>query len=248
MEDWPIPQVPEPSGVTYHPGRKTIFVVGDEGDIAELSLDGRVLASRHIGGDLEGVACDAASGSLYAVREGDDVILEVRASDLRVVRQIGVERAYEGDANYLRSGGDGLEGIAVRPAVGDGKPTFYIVNQYDPAVLAEVELRGSKAVIRKSWKLDSAPLSDVFWDDKHNALVVVSALWRSAVMVSGDGKEARPTKLPGFLQEGLARLPDGSFIVAQDVGGLLKWSPSTEPFAHAAEAGVRKTDGKNAQN
>jgi hypothetical protein len=252
VQDWPLPQVPEPSGVAYHTLRKTIFVVGDEGDIAEVSLDGRVLASRHLGGDLEGIACDGVSGTLYAVREGDDVILEIHAEGLRIVRQIGVDRAYEGDPNYLRGGGDGLEGVAVRAAAaGKGEPTFYVVNQYDPAVLAELEVHGSKAVIRKSWKLDSAPLSDVMWDEKTSTLVVVSALWRSAAVVSSDGKEGRAIKLPGFLQEGLARLPDGSFIIAQDVGGLLKWTPSTEPFAHPAErkAGLRGTgDAENVQN
>ena len=28
VEEWPLPEVPEPSGVSYHAGRKTLFVNG----------------------------------------------------------------------------------------------------------------------------------------------------------------------------------------------------------------------------
>jgi hypothetical protein len=63
-----------------------------------------------------------------------------------------------------------------------------------------------------------------------NAFVVVSALWRNAYVVSADGAELRSVRLPGIMQEGIARLPDGSFIIVQDTGGLLRWKPPSDPF------------------
>jgi hypothetical protein len=35
------------------------------------------------------------------------------------------------------------------------------------------------------------------------------------------------------MQEGLALLPDGSFVIAQDTGGLVRWKPTADPFALA---------------
>jgi hypothetical protein len=40
------------------------------------------------------------------------------------------------------------------------------------------------------------------------------------------------------MQEGIARLPDGSFVIVQDTGGLLKWKPPSDPFQARDHAGV----------
>lgn len=234
VTEWPLPQIPEPSGVAYHPGRDTLFVVGDQGDVGEVGLDGRLLTSRHIGGDLEGVTCDPQRDVLYVVREGADVILEVRASDLRVTAEVPIDRSYGGDPNFLQSGGDGVEGIAyVPPTSGSGPGTLFVVNQFDPPVLIELAM-GRRAVIQRAWKLATSPLSDLVWDEKIGAFLVVSAIWRKAVLVSPAGEEWGSAPIPGFLQEGIARLRDGSFVIAQDSGGLLRWKPSVDPFAAAA--------------
>src|SRR5262245_38032339 len=53
VEEWALPNLPEPSGIAYYSPRKSLLVVGDEGDIAEVSTEGKLLRIRHIGGDLE---------------------------------------------------------------------------------------------------------------------------------------------------------------------------------------------------
>jgi uncharacterized protein YjiK len=236
VEEWPLRELPEPSGVAYDAARKTLFVAGDEGDLAEVSTDGRLLRLRHLGGDLEGITYDPDNGLLYLVREGKDVVLEVRPSDLTVVREIAIDRAFAGDPNFVRSGGDGIEGITYKPgARGGAAGTFYAVNQFDPPVLLELgaSLASSKATvvsIDKAWSMENAPLSDVAWDPVADAFVIVSALWRAAYVVSAQGKRLATVHLPGIMQEGLARLPDGSFVIVQDTGGLLRWRPASEPF------------------
>jgi hypothetical protein len=247
VTEWPLPQIPEPSGVAYHAGRNTLFVVGDQGDIGEVGLDGELLASRHIGGDLEGITCDPARDVLYVAREGVDVILEVRPSDLQVIHEVPIDRSFAGDPNFLQAGGDGVEGIAfVPPASGSGAGTLFVVNQFDPPVLVELEM-GRRAAIRNAWKLSTAPLSDVVWDEKVGAFLVVSAIWRKAALISSTGEEWGSVAVPGFLQEGIALLRDGSFVIAQDSGGLLRWKPSTDPFAAAADRAGHGTNGAVSQ-
>ncbi|MCA9419358.1 MAG: hypothetical protein KC917_24060, partial [Candidatus Omnitrophica bacterium] len=51
-------EISEPSGITYHPDKEILVVVGDEGQIAEVSLEGVVLLLKNIGGDLEGITAD----------------------------------------------------------------------------------------------------------------------------------------------------------------------------------------------
>ena len=70
----------EPIGVVWHPGRGTFIVVGDVGEIAELTPDGTVLGSWDTGHGFEGVTVvDAAGSIIYAVGEYS---CKIRAFDL----------------------------------------------------------------------------------------------------------------------------------------------------------------------
>ncbi|RMF24673.1 MAG: hypothetical protein D6760_02820 [Deltaproteobacteria bacterium] len=178
---------------------------------------------------------------MYVVREGNETIFELDPATLKPKRRFLIDRTYEGNANYLRRGGDGVEGLTFVPNSDDPEGgTFYVVNQYDPPVLVElaVPLRSSKeriarAEIRAAWPLGPPPLSDVVWDAPTKSFLVPSALWHSALVVTRGGIKKGSVRLPGFMQEGIARLPDGSFVIAQDSGGLIKWKPEGDPFAAA---------------
>ena len=91
------------------------------------------------------------------------------------------------------------------------------------------------AKIVAAWPLDSPPLSDVAWDARVGAFLIPSALWRVVLLVDPDNPSERKVKLPGFMQEGVALLPDGAIVIVQDVGGLLKWTPADDPFAPAGD-------------
>ncbi len=234
-------ELSEPSGVVYHPARKTLFAVGDEGDVAEVDLSGRVINVKRIRGDLEAITCNPATGNLFVVREGHEIIFELRPSDFKILRRFDIDRTYQGDPNFLQRGGDGIEGIAFIPDPDHREGgRFFAVNQYDPPVLLELHLplktseeRFEKATIVKVKELSKPPLSGLSWSGELNRLLVVSALWRSVYVVDLDGKQYETTRIPGFMQEGIASVPGGMFVIAQDTGGLVKWKPARNPFSAA---------------
>lgn len=251
--EWSLAGLPEPSAVVYHAKRGTLFVVSDDGAIGEITLDGKVLKTRALGGDLEGITYDPSSGNLYVVREGHEIIFEVKPDSFVISRRFTIDRAFEGDQDFLERGGDGIEGLTFVP-----DPThreggrFFAVNQFDPPVLVELSLplrtsreRFEKARIVSAHRVASPPLSDVVWSQDLGAFLIPSALWRSVYVVDMAGTRRASVRVPGIMQEGVAILPDGAIIIAQDTGGLIKWYPSTNPFAGTASAG-RKSEGASA--
>lgn len=243
--DWPIEEFSEPSDVVYHPGRGTLFVVGDEGDIGEVGLDGKLQRQFHFGGDLESVTVDPATGLLYVVRESHEILFEVRPDNFRIVRRFTIDRAFEGDPNFLRRGGDGIEGLTFVPD--EEHPEggrFWAVNQFDPPVLVElaVALRTSKekfqtARVVRAIPVDNAPLSAVTWDPVHHEFLVVSALWKRVVVIDEAGNVGGGVRIPAFMPEGITLLPGGEVVLAQDSGGLVVWKPSRDVFHASAMIG-----------
>lgn len=238
IEEWPISGFKEPSGVVYHPGRKSLFICGDEGDIGEVSLSGQLLRSRHIGGDLEGLTTAPDTGLVYVVREGHEILLEVDPASLELVRRFNIRRDFGGDAEYLRRGGNGIEGITFMPdSLHAEGGRFFAVNQDDPPALVELEVplkslvgKFGEARIVRSFALAVRPLSGLLWVPEQRRFLVPSALWRAVYVVDERGKRLASVPVPGLMQEGIARLPDGSFVIVQDVGGLIRWRPDSDPF------------------
>jgi hypothetical protein len=250
--EWSLPGLPEPSGVVYHAKRGSLFVVSDDGTIGEVSLDGKVRATRALGGDLEGITYDPGTGNLYVVREGHEIIFEVDPNSFAIRRRFTIDRSFEGDADFLERGGDGIEGLTFvpDPAHREGG-RFYAVNQFDPPALVEFALplrssreRFEKARIVAAHRVASPPLSDVLWSAELRAFLIASALWRSVYVVDETGMRRASVRVPGIMQEGIALLPDGAVVIAQDTGGLLKWVPSTPPF-ESATAGSPERVGKS---
>lgn len=238
VEEWPIEALAEPSGIVYHQQRGTLFVCGDEGDVAEVSVSGRLIKIRNIGGDLEAITTDPATGLIYVVREGHDIIFELKPGDFEITRRFTIDRSYQGNANFLQRGGDGIEGLTfVADADHAEGGRFFAVNQFDPPVLIELQvpLRTAKgkfetATIVKAYDVASAPLSGVYWSARMGTFWVISALWKAVYVLDQRGKHLRTVRIPGLMQEGIAPLPDGSFAIAQDTGSLLRWKPSADPF------------------
>jgi len=88
----------EPSGVVYHSGRGTLFVVGDEGDLCEIKTDGAFvkqarLRSEWPGSDFEGVTFDPGTGLVYVAVEGAEQILEVNPDTFEVLREFSIDRS-----------------------------------------------------------------------------------------------------------------------------------------------------------
>lgn len=93
--------ITEPSGICFHPFRKTLFVVSDEGEIAEITTEGDPVSNQKIPGDLEGVTVDPQRGFLYIVYEGKDIILEFDPEKREITREFPINREFEGNPEFI---------------------------------------------------------------------------------------------------------------------------------------------------
>jgi len=224
----------EPSGICFHPQRKTLFVVSDEGEIAEIETDGTPVFNLKIPGDLEGVTVNPQSGLLYIVCEGRDVILEFDPDKKEVIRKFPMNREFEGDPNFLQKqeGGydNGIESIAFvsdenHPEGG----TFYIGNQWDPSCIMEVlvPLKSSQTETAEAriirvlpFKMDDP--AAMYYDSKTRLLNVVSDADNILVEITLEGKLVNEYAFLGDEQEGITLDDEGYLYIAQDSGGIIK--------------------------
>ena len=224
----------QPSGICFHPLRKTLFVVSNKGEIAEIETDGNPVFNLKIPGDLEGITVNPQSGLLYIVIEGDDVIIEFDPDKKEVTRKFPINREFQGNPDFLqkqeKDHDNGVESIAFisdkdHPEGG----TFYVGNQWDPPCIMEilVPLKSSQAetaeasIIRVlSFKIyDPAAM---YYDSKKGLLNIVSDADNILVEITLGGKLVREYAFVGDNQEGLARDDEGYLYIAQDSGGIIR--------------------------
>ncbi len=232
-----------PSGIVFHPGRNTLFIVGDKGLIAEIAKDGTPVFSQPLPGDLEGITVDPATGLLYIVVEGDDVILEFDPERRTVLRRFPINRAFGGCPEFLEKQrdryDDGIESIAwiANPSHPEGG-TFYIGNQWDPPVIIEVEvpLRSraagpAEARIVRVLPTKIADPADMYYDARTRRLNVVCDADNILLEITLSGRIVAQYAFPGDSQEGLARDDEGYLYLAQDNGGIFKLKDLRTPAA-----------------
>jgi len=221
---------PEPSGICFHPSRKTLFVVSDEGEIAEIETDGSPIFRSKIPGDLEGVAVNPRTGLLYVIIEGDDIILEFDPDKKEVTRRFPLDRAFDDDPNFIQKKEEGYDnGIESIEFIEDvSHPeggTFYIGNQWDPPCVMEVyvPLKSSqekepRARILRVLPLEMDDPAAMFYDSKTELLNVVSDADNILVEITLDGKIVREYAFLGANQEGITRDDEGYLYITQDMG------------------------------
>jgi uncharacterized protein YjiK len=226
--------LPEPSGVAYHEERGTLFVVGDRGHIAEVSLQGDVIDRRKLGDyDLEGVTI-GPSGRVFAVSEAKPPqILEIKPGKLEIRRRFELEKKVDGERIVARHANDGLEGLTYIPSKG----CFYALNQDRPPALLKLRLPlededGGKAKIDEVIDLKAIirdGASDVTFDPRSGNLLVLEAGSKKGRGVlhelTLEGELVRSVPVPGDLPEGFCLGPNGSAFLTQDSGGMLRVDP-----------------------
>jgi uncharacterized protein YjiK len=225
---------PEPSGIIYYPQRQTLFVVSDEGEIAEIKKDGTPVANWKIRGDLESITLDPRTGLLYVGIEEEDIILEFDPVKGEIIRRFPIEREFRGDPNFLQKHDDkydnGIESLAFVPDSRHPEGgTFYVGNQWDPPMIMEVEvpLLSSRAEEAKAriirvlpFKMDDP--AAMYYDPETGLLNVVSDADNIFVEITLDGRLVREYAFLGDSQEGITRDDEGHLYIAQDRGGILK--------------------------
>ncbi len=224
----------EPSGICFHPIRKTLFVVSDEGEIAEIKTDGTPIYSVKIPGDLEGLAVNPQSGLLYVIVEGDDIILEFDPDKKEVTRKFPLNREFDGNPNYIEKKENGYDnGIeAIAFVLDEDHPeggTFYLGNQYGPSCIMEVlvPLKTSQAKTAEAriMRVLTRGIDDpaaMYYDSKTGLLNVVSDADNILVEITLDGKLVQEYAFLGNDQEGLTRDDEGYLYIAQGLGGIIR--------------------------
>ena len=231
----------EASGIAFHPTRKTLFVVTDEGDVGELRTDGTLIQRRHLlYEDFEGITCNPSTGLLYIVIEGRDNVLEVDSDGLVIRREFGLAREHDGE-KLFESQGNGLEGIAFvpDPKHPDGG-TFFLVNRSsragdddDPPLILEYELPlSSRAThklegsIKSHVRIDIEELSGLHYDAESKMLYAVSDDDDRLFRMTRDGEVLAVISLSVKSPEGIAFDDRGYLYVARDPGGIVRMRPA----------------------
>jgi len=238
VDEFDLRDFPEPSGLVFHPARQTLFVVGDEGDLAEIATDGTTVnrAENPRRGDYEGVAVDPATGLLYVAQEGAETIHEVDPNSFAFLRSFQIQRRL-GEQLILKYGNQGIEGVAYVPDPNhaDGG-TFFVVNQQfklkDPEDLSAVvqvaaplrqKTEGSSIVpILRFVQMPITDLADAAYDPASGCLLIVSDENDLLLKMTPYGQVAAAWTLPGRDQEGIALDDRSHLYIAQDTGGILK--------------------------
>ena len=225
---------PEPSGICYHPDRKTLFVVSDEGYVAEIKKDGTPVAKYRVPGDLEGITLDPGSGLLYVAVEGDDIILEFDPERGEVTRRFPMNREYRGNPNFLQKQIDeydnGIESLAFVPDINHPEGgVFYVGNQWDPPMIMKVlvPLKSSRAAEAEARIIDVLPFkmddpAGMYYDPVTGLLNIVDDADNIFVEITLDGRLVSQYAFLGDNQEGICVDDEGYLYIAQDRGGILK--------------------------
>jgi hypothetical protein len=227
--------IPDPSGICLYPSRQTFFVVSDEGIVYEINLDGTPLSNIKVPGDLEDITVDPATGLLYIIVEGDDIILEFDPDKKEVTRRFPVNRTYRGDPNFLQKQvnkyDNGIESLVFVP---DPKHpeggAFYAGNQEDPPCIMELyvplkssQTREAEAKILRVLPFQIRDPGAMAYDPKTRLLNVVSDSENLFLEITLDGKLVRQYAFPGDDQEGIAWDGEGNIYICQDTaGGIIK--------------------------
>lgn len=230
-------QIAEPSGITYHPMRRSLFLADDSGSVHEVSLEGRLIQSKGLNGrDIEGMTMDPSTGLVYAAVEDDEMILELAPENLAIQREFRIGRNFKGE-NLLRKGGMGIEAIAFVPDTSHPEGgTFWVGNQSfslkakdEPSVVCEVlvPLRSTTAkqadgAIIGAYKMDFIDISGLAYDAQGDFLILISDTTNLLVELKREGTVLRQYLLPGDEQEGIVLDGLGYMYVAQENGEIIK--------------------------
>ena len=230
-------QIAEPSGITYHPVRRSLFIADDSGSIHEVNLHGTFIQTKRLNElDIEGITMDPRTGLLYAAVEGDETIIELEPETLAIQRKFRILRDFKGEL-LLKKGGMGIEAIAFVPNTSHPEGgTFWVGNQSfslkanaEPSVVCEVvvPLRTetaaiSEASIINAYKMNFIDISGLAYDPQDDVLVLISDTTNLLVEMSREGTILSKYLLPGDDQEGVALDGLGYMYIAQESGAIIK--------------------------
>jgi uncharacterized protein YjiK len=218
IAEYPLQGFLEPSGLTYSESRNTLFIVGDEGHVAEISLNGDILNKSWLGKrDLEGITIDPDRSALYVLDERKNQILLLDIESLEILDIAALPDKAVGP----------YEGLSL-----DEDGSLILVNQI-------TKKKSSKAyILRISKEGDIRRIGTQIMDQssvsyQKEGLYILSDQTDRMFFFNKEGELQWDCFLPGENQEGLAIDGEGFFYIAQDSGGMLKLKLIRDPVEKA---------------
>ncbi|HET7746745.1 MAG TPA: SdiA-regulated domain-containing protein [Vicinamibacteria bacterium] len=213
----------EPSGVAFHPGRNHLYVVGDDGVLAEVDGAGRPLGAIKVEKQLEDVAHYPPSDGLVLVSEKKGELIFVDAASGREQRRIPIDQpavlgTLPGDPNQ------GFEGLTFQPdAERPGGGVFYLSHQRQPAMIVGLAFDpsaatrvGAESVVSR-WTTPHDDVTALTWVPTLERVLAVIDSAERILVLRPDGSVEAEFPLPGKQQEGLAFDASGALWVADDL-------------------------------
>jgi hypothetical protein len=209
----------EPSGAVWHPRLEQLLVVDDEGRLARLDGQGKVVDVVTIGGDLEGIAiADPESSLVYLGIEHPDGIAEM---DLDTGRLTG--RRW-GLTDYLKGRKKcGLEGLTF------AQERFFAGHQCEAKIYVFDLLEGGRVVhVDTLEPEDETDLSGLHWDPVTKTLYTLYDSLELMVERDASGRPLRRYTLPFASAEGVASIAHcpgdtATLFIAADDGGVWRY-------------------------
>ena len=230
-------RIAEPSGITYHSARQSLFIADDSGSIHEVQLDGTLIRSRMLNElDIEGITVNPDTGFLYAAVEDDETILELDPETLAIQREFKIERNFEGE-QILKKGGMGIEAIAFVPDASHpeggtfwvGNQSFSLKSKDELSVVCEVTVplrsgttRRAAGTIIHAYRMNFIDISGLTYDAQGDVLVLISDTSNLLVELKREGTILGQYLLPGDDQEGVVLDGLGYMYIAQESGEIIK--------------------------
>jgi uncharacterized protein YjiK len=216
--------VKEPSGIAFHPDLGHMFLVGDDGTLAELDGSGKKLRSMQVEKQLEDVVYHPPSRGLLLISElkGELILFdpvagrERRRWKLNTPALLGTPPT---EANQ------GWEGLGFRPDAGrPGGGIIYIAHQRAPAVVVGVafDMASSAGTIDASavvsrWNVTGHDdLTAVAYVAAIDRVVVIADSDDRLLILGPDGTVEDDIPIPGQQQEGVAFDASGAMWIADD--------------------------------
>jgi len=229
----------ELSGICWHSNRKTLFVVGDEGDVCEIKTDGILIKQKRLrfrSADFEGITHNPLTGLLYIAVEGTESIIEINPETFEVLREFFLPRTVEGKT-VMKSGGQGIEALTfVSNPIHPEGGIFYIANQAssltnksDISAVFKVEIplrsKTKRPRILDYFIPGIIDLSGLHYDPITGHIFIISDTYNIILEYSPDYRLLSEFAFPGDNQEGITVDDAGFMYIAQDSGGIvkLKW-------------------------
>jgi uncharacterized protein YjiK len=246
----------EPSGVAFHAPTGHLFVVGDEGSLAEIALDGTPIWNKGGLGNLEDVAVHTPSGNLVMLSEKKSQLVLFDVAEKKILRKFKMDKTALLGKEPSADLNQGFEGIGFREdKTQPGGGVFYLTHQRSPALVVGIAFDldnhektiGADAVVGR-FKIEGfKDLTAVTYSPALDRLLVVADHKDRLLVLRLDGTIEDEVVLPGLQQEGVAFDAGGALWIADDKGGLLRFENALAALLNHRNRPQKKPDQEDRQ-